>query len=467
MKRLYLVEPVIALTALASLPTYPLIQQYIYRRTWEEQTNSSYIDHGNVTFCNQNRSDPAFVKQEEVQKMTSHFFMCMELAVFLPGFIVTFILGSYSDRHGRKLSLLLPSIGSLFNSLAFLAASYFSWPINLLFIPVILTSCFGGFTTLIGGIFAYVADVCTGKQRNMRMALVDMIIGVMGGVGVLSSGYFLNAVGFNWPFLTITLINFVNIMYIVFFLEETVNKSENESNGVSGFDRLREIFSGISVLYTSSDVRKRIQISLLLFIFSMYILANFGSASLFILYELNAPLCWNEILIGYGSGAGLLVFLTSFVGVALFSCCLNDVYIVLIGIFSFVGAMIMTIFATTTPLMFLVRLVSLFAMMPLPVIRSMLSKIALPSEQGVLFACVACLENLSGTLSSVIFNSIYAATVSHFASLSFLISACLCIIPISVLCFLLCWKSEDEDATHLIDDELPALLENEEEIVGS
>ncbi|XP_067842100.1 lysosomal proton-coupled steroid conjugate and bile acid symporter SLC46A3 isoform X2 [Heptranchias perlo] len=391
--------------------------------------------------------------QKVVQGLSSHFFMYINLAQFVPGLIVTFILGAYSDRYGRRLTLLLPSIGSLFASLAFLAVAYFSWSIYVIFIPVTLNACFGSFTTLFGGAFAYIADISSSKQKNMRMALLDMIVGVMGGIGVLSSGYFLRAEGFNWPFLTVSLINFANIVYIIFFLEESVQVSRNEQDQISGYGNIREILSGILIIYTSSDFRKRVQIGMLLLAFSTFALAEFGGSGLFILYELNTPLCWNEILIGYGSAAGLVTFLTSFLGVTMFSHYLRDIFIVLIGMLSFVGGMVMAIFATTTLLMFLVRLVSLLATMPFPVLRSMMSKSVLPKDQGALFACVACLENLSGTFSSIIFNSIYAATVEQFTGFSFLLAACLCLIPVCILCFLLWWKPQGEDCARLVTNE--------------
>ncbi|XP_078401493.1 lysosomal proton-coupled steroid conjugate and bile acid symporter SLC46A3-like [Cetorhinus maximus] len=452
MKRLFLVEPVIALYTLAGMVDFILIQQYIYRRIWEKETNSSYIENKSNFSCYQNHSDPVYMKQQVVQRISSHFFMYMTLIPFIPGIIVTFTLGTYSDHNGRRLFLLLPTIGALLASLGFLAVTYFSWPIYVILILVTFSTCFGGFTALFGAAFAYVADISSSKQKNMRMALLDMILGVMGGIGVLSSGYLLSAVGFTWLFLITSSIKFANIVYIIFFLEESIQVSRDEQDQVSGCDKFREILSGIVILYTSSSFSKRVRISMLLLAFSAIIL-EYGAEELFTLYELNTPLCWNEILIGYGSAAGLISFLTSFLGVTLFSRYLQDPYIVLIGILSFTGGMIMANFATTTLLMFLVRLVCIFAAMPLPVLRSMMSKLVLPKDQGVLFACVACLESLSGTISSIIFNNVYAATVEGFAGFSFLLAACLCIIPICILCFLIWWKPQEEDYTGLITNE--------------
>lgn len=51
MKGLYLVEPLVAFYAFSSFLMYPLIQQYVYRRLWQELTNSSFPATDNNSRC--------------------------------------------------------------------------------------------------------------------------------------------------------------------------------------------------------------------------------------------------------------------------------------------------------------------------------------------------------------------------------------------------------------------------------
>ncbi|MED6266739.1 hypothetical protein CHARACLAT_005119 [Characodon lateralis] len=51
MKRLYLVEPVVALYAFSSFLIYPLVQQYVYRRLWQQLTNTTYPVSDNTSRC--------------------------------------------------------------------------------------------------------------------------------------------------------------------------------------------------------------------------------------------------------------------------------------------------------------------------------------------------------------------------------------------------------------------------------
>lgn len=56
MKGLYLVEPVVALYAFSSFLIYPLVQQYVYRRFWQQLTNTTYPISDNTSRCTINNS---------------------------------------------------------------------------------------------------------------------------------------------------------------------------------------------------------------------------------------------------------------------------------------------------------------------------------------------------------------------------------------------------------------------------
>ncbi|NWQ79146.1 S46A3 protein, partial [Columbina picui] len=459
MRKVLCVEPVIFIYVFAFYLTSPLVQQFIYRRLWEEEFNSTFISNSNASHCDQNKSSPTYIKQKKVQEKASVLNMQLDLTGAVPSLIVAFVVVANGDRQGRKKSLVLPSIGALISNICLTAISYFSLSLSILFAVAFISGLSGSMATFLGGGFAFIADVCHDeKQKTTRIAVVDLIYGIVSGLAGLSSGYFLRGTGFTWTFLTVSLLHAVNIIYILFLLEDTVGVSELQHQGPASYKEvLRETFSGVYMLFKTAPYKKRILIIVLLFTFMTYLFAAFGGSSLFTLYELDEPLCWNEVYIGYGAAVFTSVSLTSFLGVYLFSKCLKDIYIVFIGIFSCIGGMVMTAFAKTTLLMFLVRVPSLLCMMPVPVLRSMLSKVVLPGEQGAVFACIACLEVMTGTISLSVFNIVYAATVAWFSGFSFLLSAGLCLIPLSVLCWLLCTSWNGEDLALLVPEEVSSI----------
>ncbi|XP_074842070.1 lysosomal proton-coupled steroid conjugate and bile acid symporter SLC46A3 [Carettochelys insculpta] len=449
MRKILLVEPVIVIYSFAYFLSVPVIQQYIYRRLWEETSNSSLTENSNNTYCELNKNNSAYIKQKEVQKKASLFFTQLDLTAAVPSILVAIVLVANGDRHGRKKSLVLPSVGAFISNIFFSALSYFSLSLSIIFVISFFCSLFGSMATFLGGGFAFIADQCNEeKQKTIRIAVVDLIFGLASGLAGLTSGYFIREVGFSWTFVVASLLHVVNIFYITFWLEDTVQGSEFlQDTSVSRTEGLKETFSGVYRLFKTSTCKKRTLIIVLLFSFMMYFFTSVGGSSLYTLYELDEPLCWNELYVGYGAAASTSVFLTSFLGVYLFSHCLKDIYIVFIGIFSYVGGMVMAAFAKTTLLMFLMRVPSLLCFMPIPVLRSMLSKVVLPSEHGAVFACIACLEVVTGASSIAVFNSLYAATVAWFPGFSFLFSAGLCIIPLAILCWLMCTRWHEDLAS--------------------
>lgn len=301
-----------------------------------------------------------FVFSQEVQKAASLFSMYSEIFSMIPSLLVTLVLVAYSDQRGRKITIIFPLIGSLVYCLCFLAVSIFELNLYLLIAASILNSLFGGIGTILGGCFSYVADLFEdGKQKMIRMAGLDMMLGLLSGVSLISTGYFIHATGFNWPFFTAAMFHLLNLVYAIFILEEsrvidTVEFAETNTN------TLQKLTLGIYHLFAQGSRRRNCILTLLIIIFCSFSFVNFGGLSVVTLYELNEPLCWNEILIGYGSALSTAVFAASFVGLYVLSRCLSDMTIIFIGMLSvFIGLVLMA-FSKTTLLMFLGKLSNKF-----------------------------------------------------------------------------------------------------------
>lgn len=271
---------------------------------------------------------------------------------------MTLILVAYSDRAGRKITIIMPLIGTLIYTTAFLAVSFFELNIYLLIGSSFFSALFGGLGTFLGGCFAYVADLCKeDRQKTLRMAGLDMMIGLLSGAASISTGYFLKAAGFNWPFLTSALIQCLILFYAVFILGETVKRvpvGEGSLDSSSGTAALKQIIIRIYEIFAGTSRRFKAVLALLMTIFTSFSFAYMGGVTMVTLYELNEPLCWSEILIGYGAALSTAVFVVSFLGVsALTYCGVPQLVIVLLGILSVTSGMSLMAFAKTTVVMFI------------------------------------------------------------------------------------------------------------------
>lgn len=299
-----------------------------------------------------------FLCFQEVQREASLFSLYTELFSTVPSLIVTLMLVAYSDRGGRKITIIMPLIGTMLYTLTFLAVSFFELNLYLLIGSSLLSSLFGGLGTFLGGCFAYIADLCEDdRQKTLRMAGVDMMIGLLSGVAAISTGYFLRAAGFNWPFVSSALCQCLILFYAIFILEETVKKPPRDAITLDGSPQpsaLKQMLYGVYQMFAGASQRCRSVLILLILVFTSFSFAYMGGISLVTLYELNEPLCWTEILIGYGSALSTTVFLTSFAGVSAFTYCgVPKLIIVLIGILSVLSGMILLGFTKTTLVMFL------------------------------------------------------------------------------------------------------------------
>ncbi|XP_037382978.1 solute carrier family 46 member 3 isoform X2 [Talpa occidentalis] len=380
--KILFVEPALCISAFAMTLVGPLTTQYVYKRIWDKTVNSSITTDSNISKCEMHENSPVFAFQEEVQKKVSLFNLQMDISGLIPGLVSSFIFLSYSDHKGRKFPMILSCMGALATSVWLCLLSYFAFPFQLLIASTFIASFCGNSTTFLGACFAYIVDQCKEeKQRTFRIAITDFLLGLVTGLTGLSSGYFIRELDYTWSFLVITLAHTVNLIYILFFLDDSMKETSSQNVSVSCSEAFKNLFNRTYMLFKNSAGRGRSLLFLLLFTMISYFFVIIGAAPIFILYELDSPLCWNEVFIGYGSALGSISFLTSFLGIWLFSYCMKDIYMAFIGIFTTMVGMAMTAFATTTLMMFLVRLPFLFTVVPLSVLRSMMSAVVGSTEQ--------------------------------------------------------------------------------------
>ncbi|XP_056141198.1 solute carrier family 46 member 3-like [Lampris incognitus] len=445
----YLVEPVFALYIFSMSMGFMLLQQYVYRRLWLQVSGAPYPVEVDNMYCADSSTNLTLTFQE-VQRETSLFFLYYYLLVFFPGLLPSLLLVNYSDFWGRKAAILPPVVGGLFLLLTCFLTSYLSLDLNFVLGTAVVTGFFGGMETLLGACFLYMADWCEDARiRTVRMAGLEIIPGLFSGLSSLCTGYFIRTAGFTWPFLTAALLLLLNLGYVLFVLRETLNtaaspcptSSSSSSSSTSStristeadpssISKLRVMIGHLQKVYlifVSGSRRRNTVLGMMLAAFALHTMSQRG-AFMVTLYELNEPLCWSEVLVSYGSLLTSLTCLTSFAGVFFLSRCLGEHHIVLLGLLSISVGLLMAAVAKTTLLMLLVRIPLMLSAAPSAVLRSMMSKVVLSSEQGAVFACIAFVDLLSANLAQMMFSSTYAATVAWFSGFIFLLASFLSII---------------------------------------
>lgn len=85
----------------------------------------------------------------------------------------------------------------------------------------------------------------------------------------------------------------------------------------------------------------------------LYDLAVVGAMNVLPLFLLREPLSWNAVEIGHGNAAGYVIFITSFLGVFVFSQYLRDITMIMIGVASFSAGILIMAFVRWTFLFYI------------------------------------------------------------------------------------------------------------------
>uniref|UniRef100_A0A3Q3X107 Proton-coupled folate transporter n=1 Tax=Mola mola TaxID=94237 RepID=A0A3Q3X107_MOLML len=423
------VEPVMFLAMFSVAMQAPLSTQYLWDRISEELGyNSSRTSECSNLSLNQ---DPL---QKEVETLTAQWSLYISLGGFSVGLLVVPHLGSWSDLAGRRPVLILSNLGLALQAVVYLVVMYLKLPVAYLLVGRIIGGLSGEFGAVLSVCFSYVADISDKRSRTFRVAILEACLGISGMLASIIGGQWQHAQGYIKPFWLILATCLAAALYVCLFVRETV--LPNPSAKLFTFHHYKAVWHLVSTGGSTSDKEGRFHRSKLwLYLLSFFFVAmiHAGSSLLYVLYELSSPLCWGPTLIGYGAGALNIASLTSLLGLKILQSCLSDFWVALIGLVSSITGLLVFSVADTTELMFTGYALCFLYMTATPVLRSTMSKMVDRSEQGALFAAIACVESLCFLVAGSLFNTLYPATLHFMKGFTFLFAAVVLLIPSGIL----------------------------------
>ncbi len=136
------------------------------------------------------------------------------------------ILGSLSDRHGRKPVLLFSQIGTL---IGFLILA-FAETLPLIFLSRVIDGATAGNLSIAQ---AYISDVTAPKDRAKSFAVIGIAFGLGFLVGPAVSGY-LSQYGYHMPIFAAAALSFTSILATRFLLPAVTKKTSDVNPGPGG-----------------------------------------------------------------------------------------------------------------------------------------------------------------------------------------------------------------------------------------
>ncbi|KAM3617553.1 uncharacterized protein V6R79_008068 [Siganus canaliculatus] len=134
--------------------------------------------------------------------------------------------------------------------------------------------------------------------------------------------------------------------------------------------------------------------------------------------------------VGYGDASGFLIILSSFLSATVMSRWLSDLTLITVGMLSYAAGIFLMAFVTTTYMFYTARALTLFSLMPMPIIRSLLSQQVHDSSYGVVLTSLQLSLKVSSVLHLLLFIHIYQHTLNWFPGFVFIISGIITIVAV-------------------------------------
>ena len=296
------VEPIIFFYTFATSFSVYFSYQYFYHRYARDRLPQP-ISHFCISEHYLNDATGNNDTFDEVEDRATHLTFLSTLTSLLISIVFTIIIGPLTDRFGRRFALVSVNFGSMINSLLVMIIVYLELNLYYYVGASLVSSFFGGYGSLFGASFSYVADISSHKTRSLRIAMIEMMIYVTAGLTSVLVGIWLSEVDCN--FASLTWVPFccyiLSLLYTILLLPESVSEAQRQALAKkSGLNKLKVLWKGILLYFRPKLVTVKLWICLgVLLIVVMNIT---GSLTINTYFYIGKPLEWNPTQIGLFGG---------------------------------------------------------------------------------------------------------------------------------------------------------------------
>ncbi len=209
----------------------PLYEQYYYFKFGHNILQNTSFVFPNESFCissdlinSYTGSNDSYVTTEV---KSNHLLVYGQIASRIPMILAAVILGTLTDRYGRKFGIVLPILGLVLDGACSTLIVWFDTSPYYMILIHNIYGYLGGRTLLFSSIYSYIADVSSPKWRILRLGIVAASTAFGGGAGELLIGYWLDGSNCNFTmlFFFYTVLSVVLLAYVL-IIPESLPKVE-------------------------------------------------------------------------------------------------------------------------------------------------------------------------------------------------------------------------------------------------
>lgn len=324
----------------------------------------------------------------------SHYYGYFISVYALMQFIASPILGSLSDRFGRRPVLLVSLMGAVLDYILMA----FAPNLSVLFIGRVIAGLTGASMTVAT---AYMADISDDNNRAANFGLIGAAFGFGFIVGPAIGG-FTGSLGHQYPFLAAAGLNLLNFIFGIFILPESLPKELRRQIDVKKLNPLKSLVK----ILKPSPILALIWVNFLLYLAGQ---VHPASWALFTEYKFK----WSPTDIGLSlSVVGIASAIVQGGLTRILIPKLGEVRAVFVAIAISALAYAGYAYATESWMMYAILIPSSIAGIAGPALQSLISRETPPSEQGELQGTLVALISLTAIIGPLLYTELFAQMTS-------------------------------------------------------
>jgi len=307
-------------------------------------------------------------------------------------FLASPLLGSLSDKYGRRPVLLVSLLGS---GLDYLLMA-FAPSLWILFLGRLISGLTGANQTVAA---SYIADISTAENRASNFGMIGAAFGI-GFVFGPALGGVVGSYGHQWPFILASVLTLMNFLFGMFVLPESLSLEH----------RRNVEFSKLNPLRSLAHTFFKPSLSLFIWIYFLSNLAGQVHPSVWTLYT-SYKFNWTSMQVGLSLAAvGISFGIGQGVTTRFAVPRLGEKNAVLLGTLILTFSYFCYAIATSGWMMYPIISLMIFGGIAIPSLQSLMTKEVAANEQGELQGSLVSVMSLTSILGPLIYTNLF----SHF-----------------------------------------------------
>ncbi|XP_059139022.1 proton-coupled folate transporter-like [Physella acuta] len=385
--------------------------------------------------------------ESPVQARSATFLMIYRILVSVPAVFLGLFCGAWSDRTGRKLPMMIPSLGSILAVLLYMIGIVMvQHTLMIIMVGALVQGILGKSSVITMAVNSYISDTTFKEDRTRKLGklLAMNFFGLF--IGSLLAGALQDIANLQTTLVVVSVFHAASVLTVVLCMEESMHDKMPSGEGFDGhYSRNPPLFSlqsvkdSVRALVKPREEGKRTLVIVAFMAMFLNQTCKVGEQDVTVLFVQKPPLSWEPSGYGYllsvdyaGMGLCLLLLLpvlSTFLNV-------SDIAIVLLGLGCKLVRTVWAGFCTQTWMVYVSVIVGSAAGVITSGLRSILSKAVCDDETGKVFALASSAETLAKLLGSVVFVNIYAATLDIWAGLAYISAALVTLVLIILMVWL-------------------------------